>query len=268
MRFVATVGIGIASALLSCAFPPAQRNTEPPASASTSKKSSIDQDGFDRTLRRILWESTSLFRDLEGVRLENRLREYYYQPKIDLPGASYCRILKHEGTTLYTCEWEDRQTVNDWYKRLVAAIERSLGPEWNKRSGSRQTGQQTLFFRGGKPTVQVIWEQKAAVVHVVVLRGGASQEGIRTDLPLLPDFFHPRSPSAGPLPPVCALRTVIVSGLGQLFRRPHSWLERVSDTSSLARIYGFKLNSDRSALRRNRRPGRRAGCTWTVTACD
>jgi len=200
MGFVATVGIGFAGALLCCVFAPAQHNPEPPDSGTTSKQSSIDQDAFDKRLKRILRESTTLFRFIEGVRFENRRRECYHEPKINLPTASYCRILKHEGTTIYTCEWENRKTVNDWYPRLVASIERSLGPEWNKRPGPWQTGQQTVFARDGKATVQVIREQKAAVVHVVILPDGASQEGIRTDLPLLPDFFHPKSPA-----PVCSV---------------------------------------------------------------
>jgi hypothetical protein len=81
--------------------------------------------------------------------------------------------------------------VDDWYIRLVAAVERSLGPEWNQVRGERRTGQQVVFFGDRKPTVQVIWEQKAAVVHVVVLPRGGSQKGIQTDLPSLPAFFHP-----------------------------------------------------------------------------
>ena len=191
MRFVTTVGIGLGGALLCCAFAPAQHNPDPPGSAATSEKSSIDQGAFDETLKRILRESTTLFRFIEGVRLENRRREDYFEPKINLPAASYCRILKHEGTTIYTCEWQNLKTVNDRYTRLVTAIERTLGPEWNKRPGPWQTGQQTLFFRDGKATVQVIWEQKAAVIYVVVLPDGASRKGIQTDLPTLPAFFHP-----------------------------------------------------------------------------
>jgi hypothetical protein len=191
MKFVATVTIGFASAVLWCALALAQHNPEPPASASTSEKSSFDQNVFDQALQRILRESTSRFQGVEGSRLENRRREYYFEPKISLPGASYCRVLKHEGTTIYTCEWENRKTVTNWYPRLVTAMERSLGPEWTKRPGSRQTDQQVLFFGNRKPTVQVIWERKAAVVHVVVLPEEASQQGIQTQLPELSDFFHP-----------------------------------------------------------------------------
>ena len=191
MRLVPTVGIGFARALLCCAFASAQHNPEPPGSASTSEKSSIDYDTFNKTLQRILRESATLFRFVEGVRFENRRREYYFEPKISLSGASYCRILKHEGKTIYTCEWGSGKAVNDLYTRLVSAIERSLGQEWHKRSEPRQAGQQTVFFRDEKPTVQVIWDQKAAVVTVVVLPDGASQKGIETALPSLSTFFHP-----------------------------------------------------------------------------
>jgi len=184
MRLVATVGISFAGALLGCVLAHAQRDPEP------SEKSPIDQTAFDAALQRILRESAGRFQGVEGSRLENRRREYYFDPKIRLPGASYCRILKHEGTTIYTCEWQNGKTVN-WYSPLLAAIERSLGPEWNRSPGSRHTDPQVVFFRNRKPTVQVIWERKLAVVHVVVLPEEASQQGIQTQLPTLPDFFHP-----------------------------------------------------------------------------
>ena len=191
MRFVSTVGIGFAGAVLWCALAFTQLSPEPPGSISTSEKSSIDQNAFDQALQRILRESASRFQGVEGSRLENRRRDFYFEPKISLPGASYCRILKHEGTTIYTCEWENRKTVNNWYTRLVDAIALSLGPEWTKRAGARQTDQQVVFVGNRKPTVQVIWEQKVAVVHVVVLSEEASQMGIRTPLPSINDFVYP-----------------------------------------------------------------------------
>jgi hypothetical protein len=77
----------LAAALLCRAVAPAQYS-EPRGSATAGKQPSIDQDDFDRTLRRIMWESTSLFRELEGERLENRRREYYYQPKIRVNGRA------------------------------------------------------------------------------------------------------------------------------------------------------------------------------------
>ena len=192
MRSVTTVGIVFSGALLWCALARAQRNPDSPHSASTTEKSSIDQNTFDHSLQRVLRESMSRFRGLEGARLQNRLREYYYEAKISLPGAVYCRVLKHEGTTVYACEWENGKIVKEWYSPLVTTIERSLGPEWNKRQGPRPTGQQVIFFGDGKPTVQVSWNRKAAIVHVIVLPREASQNGIQTELPSRPDFFHPR----------------------------------------------------------------------------
>src|SRR5438046_1437781 len=137
MRFVTTIGIVFAGTLLSGVFARAQRNPRSPASLSTSEGSPIDQNAFDQLLQRILRESLSGFWRIEGSRIENRLREFYFEPKINLPGALYCRVLKHEGTTIYTCEWENGKVVNNWFAPLADAIERSLGPEWNKRQGSR-----------------------------------------------------------------------------------------------------------------------------------
>jgi hypothetical protein len=191
MKFVMHTGIVLAGAVLWCALAHAQRNLDLPGSASKSENPFIDQNAFDKTLKRILRESPSHFEAIRASRVENRRRDYFYEPKIYLPGAWYCRILKHEGATIYTCEWENRKTVNNWYTPLVAAIEHSLGLEWNKRAGLRQTDQQVLFSGDRKPTVQVIWRRKAAVVQVVVLPEEASHNGIQTALPVLPDFFHP-----------------------------------------------------------------------------
>jgi hypothetical protein len=85
----------------------------------------------------------------------------------------------------------NQKTIDDGYTRLSASIERLLGPEWNKRSGTRQTGHPLVFSADSKPTVQVIWKRKAAVVHVVVLPPDGSQGGIVRELPKLPEFFHP-----------------------------------------------------------------------------
>ena len=186
MILLSPAGVGFAAAVLSCALASAQHN-----SPSTSERAFIDQTAFDQTLKRILRESVSRFQGVEGSRIENRRRDFYFEPKISLPGASYCRILKHEGTIIYTCEWENRKTLNNWYTVLVDAIALSLGPEWTKRPGARQPDQQVVFFGNRKPTVQVIWEQKVGVVHVVVLSEEASQMGIRTPLPSINDFVYP-----------------------------------------------------------------------------
>jgi hypothetical protein len=191
MSLLTKLGAGFAGLLLGAVWVSGQRSPEPPVSAPAGGES-IDEKAFDRQLKRILIESPTIFRRLEGARLENRLREYYFEAKLYLPDASYCRILKHEGTTVYTCEWENRKKI-DWYTRLVSVIERSLGPQWDKRPGPRGKGQQVVFSGDRKPTVQVIWEPLAAAVHVVILPDGASRNGIQSDLPLLPDFFHPKS---------------------------------------------------------------------------
>ncbi|HTM47737.1 MAG TPA: hypothetical protein VL285_03610 [Bryobacteraceae bacterium] len=191
MRSFTKLRIGVAGVLLCSALASGQRSPEPPASAPAGGES-IDEKAFDRQLERILSESPTIFRRLEGARLENRLREYYFEAKLYLPGAAYCRILKHEGTTVYTCEWENRKKI-DFYTRLVRILERSLGPEWDQRPSARGKGQQVIFSGDRKPTVQVIWQPAAAAVHVVILPDGASRNGIQSDLPLLPDFFHPKS---------------------------------------------------------------------------
>src|SRR5262245_55714509 len=187
MRFPALLEIGVVSAVLSSAL--AQHNSK--LTDSSSLTNPFDQTALNGTLQRLLLESRNRFERLQGARIENRLRQYYYEPKISLPGASYCRILLHEGITIYTCEWERQTTTAGGYSRFVASIERVLGPDWGKRSESRSSGQEVMFSADGKPTVQVIWIAKAAIVHVIVLPPDAPKQGIVSELPVLSDFFHP-----------------------------------------------------------------------------
>jgi hypothetical protein len=148
---------------------------------------------FDEALKQVLRASKDRFLRIEGARVENRRREYFFEPRVYLPTATYCRIFQQEKTTIYGCDWERAASPNsfaDLYERLVAKIESALGPEWNKQLGPRKSAKEVLFTADDRPTVQVIRETGAPLIHAFVLPAGTSQKGVVT----LPDwhaFFHP-----------------------------------------------------------------------------
>lgn len=95
---------------------------------------------------------------------------------------------------VYACEWErapGRSGLAGLYDNLVEKIEAGLGPEWSKKAGRRQSGQETLFTGENRPTLQVIRKIKPPGIYVLVFPAGSSQRGLVGELPSLEDFAHP-----------------------------------------------------------------------------
>src|SRR5216684_5731821 len=76
-----------------------------PGAQPESKSSS--QNAFSEALQNAMRSSAIRFRDLEGARIENRKRDYFFEAKIYLPEATYCRIF-NQGGLVYCCEWKDK----------------------------------------------------------------------------------------------------------------------------------------------------------------
>lgn len=147
-------------------------------------------DSFDRVLQSILLASRDSFRTVEGVRIENRRREFYFEAKTYLPGASYCRVL--EGPA-YCCEWDvaAQAAATSLYEKLSDRIKAALGAEWTKTTKSAKARKDTLFGAEGKAAVQVILHTTPLKVYVVVLTAGSSKDGYVGNIPAIEDFLHP-----------------------------------------------------------------------------
>jgi hypothetical protein len=148
---------------------------------------------FDTALKQILLASKDRFAHIQGARIENRRRDFFYEPQLYLPGATYCRIFQTTGDWIYGCDWEQANNRNGFaglYDRLVEKVAHALGQEWNKQPGSRKSGKEIVFIADGRPTVQLIQPPRTSEIHLFILPAGASQKGLST----LPDwhaFFHP-----------------------------------------------------------------------------
>jgi hypothetical protein len=139
-----------------------------------------------------LRESKDGFSSLESERIENRRREAFYESKVYLTDATYCRVLRQPA--IFTCEWNRAargSRLTALYDRLVAKLERELGPEWRKLTEPGKRPKRVLFTSSGKPTVGVIEGTDPAGVHLFVTPAGASTDGIWQKLRSLDDFFHP-----------------------------------------------------------------------------
>jgi hypothetical protein len=179
MAFGMTASLGLACSMLWGTYAFAQNDAE-----------------FDETLEHVLRASKERFIPVEGARNENRLREFFFEAKLYLPGATFCRVFQRDKTPIYGCEWEQAAIPNSFaglYDRLTAKIEAALGSDWNKRPGSRKSGKDVLFTANDRPTVQLILETGAPMIHVFIFPAGSSQKGITT-LPDWHTFFHPERP--------------------------------------------------------------------------
>ncbi len=175
---------GFCIILAACAafsFYPAQRDA----------KSHL-HDGFGPALQRALHSSLDRFRELEGARIENRKRDYFFESKIYLPEAKYCRIFNHRGWTVFCCEWRDRgySSSKARYQNLIGNTESALGPEWTKnlKAGKRQ---EALFTAEGKPTVQVMLDSEPLETYVLILPPNGSKGGFVGRIPTMEEFVHP-----------------------------------------------------------------------------
>jgi hypothetical protein len=148
---------------------------------------------FDVALKHILRASKDRFIPIEGARIENRRRDFFFEPRVYLPGATYCRIFELEKSWVFGCEWEPAKPPARFaglYDQLAAKVEAALGTDWNKEISSRNARKEVLFVASERPTIQVIQQTRPPAVHLFVFPAGALARGIST----LPDwqvFFHP-----------------------------------------------------------------------------
>jgi hypothetical protein len=156
--------------------------------------SSRDEANFGQVLEDIVRASKDRFRRVEGARVENRRRDYYYEAKFYLPGATYCQILLEKNGPIYNCEWEkapDRGGFATLFDQLVSKIENALGADWSRKAGTRKSGKEVLFTKAKEPVVQVIREPGASAVHVFITPTATSPTGIGEHLPKRPPFIFP-----------------------------------------------------------------------------
>jgi hypothetical protein len=93
-----------------------------------------DHKSWASTLNQIVWASRERFRPLQGARIQIRPgRTYWFEARVNLPGAGECRVLEHP-TATYSCEWEKTAGADlmSLYRRLAAEIEAALGPKWDR----------------------------------------------------------------------------------------------------------------------------------------
>src|SRR5947207_3295794 len=73
----------------------------------TRESKTASHNQFGPVLQRVLASSADRFRGLEGARIENRKRDHFFEAKLYLPEANYCRIF-NQGDLVYCCEWRDK----------------------------------------------------------------------------------------------------------------------------------------------------------------
>jgi hypothetical protein len=88
------------------------------------------EEPFAEVLQRIVRASRENFRPVQGARIEMHPGSLsYYQPKVNLPGTTECRI-DEQPRWVYSCKWRGSRCG-----KLLADTAAALGPEW-ARSGS------------------------------------------------------------------------------------------------------------------------------------
>lgn len=88
------------------------------------------EEPFAAVLQRIVRASRENFRPVQGARIELHPGNLsYYQPKVNLPGTTECRVDERPRWT-YSCKWSGVRCAS-----LPADAAAALGPEWS-RAGS------------------------------------------------------------------------------------------------------------------------------------
>lgn len=92
-----------------------------------------EEEPFAAVLQRIIRSSRENFRPVQGARIELHPGNLsYYQPKVNLPGTTECRIDERPRWT-YSCKWSGARC-----EKLLADTTSALGAEWT-RTGSTFT---------------------------------------------------------------------------------------------------------------------------------
>ena len=153
-----------------------------------------DDAEFQKLLQQVLRASAKEFEPVEGARIENRRRDFYFQAKTFLPGADECQILLTKEGPVYECFYPTEKDAATVFDRLAARIGNALGTEWARREGRRRNAREVVFAGESKPVVQVIQEKGARVVHLYVTPAARAPGGVTGDLPRRPEFLLPNPP--------------------------------------------------------------------------
>ena len=138
---------------------------------------------FDEALRTVMLFSSTDFRSVQGPKVENKRREFYYEAALYLPDANYCRILKDKDW-MYLCEWRRKSKAEAplLYEKLAAQVASSLGSPWEVTSKAGPSPSR-IFYAAGKPVVQLTLHEDRSEVHLLVLRPGSPKEGFTGKIP-------------------------------------------------------------------------------------
>ena len=146
---------------------------------------------FDQSLQLVLRSSRENFRTVEGARIENRRRDFFFEARTYLPTANYCRIF-FEGTPVYCCEWtvKDKAPSALLFEKLLAKIEGALRAEWVKKERSTSHRKDVVFSAQQKPVVHIMRPPDMRHIYILVLPPGSSTEGYLGIIPSTEDFVH------------------------------------------------------------------------------
>ena len=160
--------------------------------ASSLKARRVPWESFDSVLSSILRASRDDFAILEGARVENRRRDWFYEAKAFLPEATYCRIF-YQGGAVFCCEWDETSPGGSTllYDKLVGAIGTALTGDWSKKAKADKLRKEVVFTGDHKPVIHAILQSNPAQVLVLVLPPGSSKEGFAGNVPSIHGFVHP-----------------------------------------------------------------------------
>lgn len=152
----------------------------------------VPWESFNSVLTSILRASRDDFAILEGARIENRRRDWFYEAKAFLPEATYCRIF-YQDRAVFCCEWDEKGQAAAalLYEKLTGSIGKAVGEEWSKKEKSDGARKEMVFASDRKPVIHAILHVGSAQVLVLVLPPGSSKEGFRGTVPSIDSFVHP-----------------------------------------------------------------------------
>ena len=116
-----------------------------------------EEEPFAAVLQRIIRASRENFRPVQGPRIEMHPGTLsYYQPKVNLPGTTECRI--DEQPPVYSCKWRGARC-----QKLLAETEAALGAEWSRRDAKRPQGKMTFRHSGRYRLTEVTVTPECAI---------------------------------------------------------------------------------------------------------
>ena len=146
MKWMVDLGLMTACMALCFGFPRSLAGQD--RADASGMESEPDKRKFAEALKQIVRASRYEFRPVEGARIDfHPGRKSWFEAKVYLPGASYCRIVD-DPRLEYNCEWAatpNRRVLARFYEKLAAEVEAALGPDWKRRSEGSGKG---IMFEG------------------------------------------------------------------------------------------------------------------------